>query len=532
MADSRAPATESGGRIGGRGVLVVVIGLLFPMLLGALDQTVVSTAMWTITKELDAANGFATMSWVMTAYVLAATVTMPLYGKFSDQFGRKRVYLFCVTVFLIGSLLCGLAQTMGQLIATRAIQGAGTGGILSLTIAIIADLIPPRERGKWQGLFVGLMMLADVLGPLVGGFFTEGHHFLGTTVTWRWAFYLNVPLGILAIIVVSTVLRLPAERHHRHRIDFLGAGLLVLGTCAVLLVSEWAGSSYSWSSAPILGLLIGGIVLLALFFGYERRAAEPIIAPKLFRNPVFTVSNLIGFLVGFGLFGSIVYIALFLQLARGMTPTQAGLNLVPMTFGTTVAAIVSGRLTSKLGRCKPFAVLGTAIAGVGLLLLGLFLRGDMSLVLLGVCTFVLGLGLGTVMQIPILAVQNAVDLEDIGTATATTTFSRSLGQAFGPVVAGAILTGLFTTQLAASGRANPLTNGDISSISSLPTGQQHTVLDAYASSASSLFLIMAAVMGAAFLVSLAMKDLPLRGEDEPQSAERTAVPGDSGSIEA
>ena len=472
-------------------------------MLAALDQTIVATALPTIVGEL---GGLDHLSWVVTAYLLTSTASTPLYGKISDLVGRKVVFQTAIVIFLVGSVLCGAAQSMFQLVLFRAVQGIGAGGLISTAMAVIGDVLSPRERGKYVGYMGAVFAVASVAGPLLGGFFVD-------ELTWRWIFYVNVPIGAMALLVTSSVLRLPARRI-QHSIDYLGAALLVGAVSCLLLVMVWGGTEYPWSSPTILALGAAGLVLLALFAAQERRASEPIIPLRLFRDRVFSVANALMFIVGVTMFGTIVFIPLFLQVVRGVSPTRSGMLLLPLTAGFITASVSMGRIISRIGRYKVFPVVGTALASIGLYL---FTRLDASTSGLALAGYmvVLGVGLGLTMQVLVLAVQNAVQYRDLGVATSSTTFFRSMGGAFGTALFGAVFAGRLSAHLVASlptGVGESLRDLEITParIAALPDSLQGSVVSAVAHAVDGVFLwaVPFAVVG--FLLALALKELPLR----------------------
>jgi EmrB/QacA subfamily drug resistance transporter len=481
---------------------VVLAALMLTLLLAALDQTIVSTALPTITSEL---GGLSELSWVVTAYLLASTASTPIWGKISDLYGRKQMLQTAVVIFVVASALAGLSQNMSQLIATRALQGLGGGGIMVLVMAVIADLIPPRERGRYAGLFGAVFGVASVIGPLLGGFFTE-------QLSWRWIFYINLPLGIAAFLVLGTVLHLPVHRE-RHAIDWLGAVLLVTGVTSLLLVTVWGGQQYDWGSAQIVGLTVLGVSALVAFVLHERRVPEPMVSMDLFRDRVFSVTSAIGFVTGFAMFGSIVYLSIYLQVVNGATPTTAGLQLLPLMAGILVTSIVSGRLITRTGHYKVFPIIGTALATIGLFLLSR-LGGDTPYWQIAVAMVVLGAGLGNVMQVLVLAVQNSVPPREIGSATSGSTFFRSIGGAFGTAVFGAVWTARLAAELSEVMPAGSAAQGDPTSslavIRALPEELQAAVLDAFARAIDTTFLVAVPIMAVAFVLAWFVPELPLR----------------------
>jgi EmrB/QacA subfamily drug resistance transporter len=501
------PATPHDDRqAADRSVWVSIGALLLGMLLAALDQTIVATALPTIAGEL---GGLNHLSWVVTAYLLAATAATPLWGKLGDQYGRKRLFQTAISIFLVGSALCGAAQSMGELISFRALQGLGGGGLMTLSMAIVGDLVPPRDRGRYQGLFGAVFGTTSVLGPLLGGFFTQH-------VDWRWVFYINLPIGVVALAVIAVVLHIPVSRR-THRIDYAGTALIAgAATCLVLLTSL-AGTSWAWASYQTGLLAALAVVLLGCFVAVERRAAEPVLPPVLFRNRTFALCSAIGFVVGFAMFGAMTYLPTFLQVVRGVTPTMSGVHMLPMVAGVLFSSTLSGQLISRVGRWKIFPVLGTAITTLGLVLLHQLSRTSSDAQISGYFA-VFGLGLGLVLQVLVLAVQNAVGYENLGVATSGATFFRSIGASFGVAVFGSVFAGRLGEKLAAALRGQHLPPGtspaslqhDPRAAVSLPPAVRTGVQDAYSASITDVFLYAAPLVLAAFVLALCLKEQPLR----------------------
>jgi EmrB/QacA subfamily drug resistance transporter len=477
-----------------RQVLIVFSGLMLGLFLAAIDQTIVATALPTIVGEL---GGLDRISWVITAYLLAETVATPLFGKLGDLYGRKRLFQAAIVLFLVGSALSGIATSMGMLIAFRAIQGAGAGGLIVLTMAIIADVVSPRDRGRYQGFFGAVFGAASVAGPLLGGFFTDH-------LSWRWAFYINIPLGIVALFVTSAVLPASIRRLHV-RIDWIGTALLSAAIVSLVLLTTWGGTQYAWGSPVILGLGIATVVLTVAFVVVERRVTEPAIPLRLFRMRTFVIACGVSFLIGAAMFGAITYLPTFLQVANGASASNSGLLLVPLMGGMLTASITSGQVISRTGRYRVFPIIGTAVTTVAMFLLST-LDTASSRWESGAYMALLGVGLGMVMQIIILAVQNEAPIRDMGVATSTVTFFRTVGSSVGVALAGALF----------SSRLRELLGGDAPTgltpeqITHLPASEHAQLSEAFADAITRVFAFGVPVLLVGFLITWLLREAPLR----------------------
>ena len=487
-----------------RQILVVFSGLVLVMLLAALDSTIVSTALPRIVSEL---GGLERLAWVVTAYLLAQTIVTPIYGKLGDLYGRKIVLQSAIVIFLIGSVLCGLSRDMMQLIIFRFIQGMGGGGLNVTTQAVVGDIVPPRDRGKYQGIFGAVFGLASIAGPLLGGFFT-------THLTWRWIFYINLPLGLAALVTIAATLPTSARRTP-HSIDFAGAGLLAVVLSSIILVADLGGSTFAWTSPATLGLVALAVTSLVAFILVERRSPEPVLPLRLFAQRSFTITSVVGFVVGFALFGSVTYFPLFLQVVKDVSPTSSGLLMVPMMGGMLAMSIVSGQVISRTGRYKIFPVAGTAVMTLGLWLLSRMTASSTTLTA-ALLMLVLGTGLGMVMQVLVIAVQNAVDYKDLGVATSGATLFRLIGGSLGTAVLGAI----FSSRLATS-----------RSLMSYP--------DAFTLSVHTVFFVAFLVSAVGAVMIWLMPERPLRAtiaatarDTGSEAGEAFARPSDEGSVRA
>ncbi|GAB3174725.1 EmrB/QacA subfamily drug resistance transporter [Micromonospora palomenae] len=502
-------------------IRVVLFGLMIAMMLAMLDNMIVSTALPRIVGEFGGLDHF---TWVVTAYVLGTTVSTPIWGKLGDLYGRKAVFLTSVVVFLVGSALCGMAGSdmlggpgdgMVELIAFRAVQGLGAGGLMVGVMAIIGDLVPPRERGRYQGMIAGIMAIAMVAGPLVGGFITDN-------LSWRWAFYVNLPLGGVALLVLATTMHLPKYRTE-HKIDWLGAALLSVGITAIVLLTTWGGNEYDWVSPQILGLAVLAVVALVAFGLVERRVPEPILPLGLFANRNFALISVIGFLLGFAMFGAMNFLPLYQQTVQGASATNSGLLLLPLMFGMLVVSLVVGRAITKTGRYRMFPIVGGVVMTAGMLLLSR-LDVDTGKVESSLYMVVLGVGMGFLMQTSMLIAQNSVEQKDLGAASGAATFFRSIGGSFGISLFGAI----FANRLADSAAGSAFSGGtgegggmDLEKLKDLPAQARELVLGGLSGAISHVFLWAVLFTVVVPVLAWFIKEVPLRSSNDAPPAGAT-----------
>ncbi len=511
-------ATPGSLRLPKRQLYLVIGALMLGMFLAALDQTVVSTALPTIVGDL---HGGSHLTWVVTAYLLSSTVSTPLWGKLGDLYGRKFFFQVAIVIFLVGSALSGLSHTMVQLILFRFLQGLGGGGLMVGAQTILGDVVSPRERGRYMGLFMAMFGITTVIGPLIGGVIVE-------YASWRWIFYINIPIGLVALVITAVVLPGALTRIKRV-IDYLGTALLAGSVSALVIFTSLGGTSYPWGSPLMIGLALAGVVLGVLFVLAERRAAEPVLPLHLFANRVFSAASAIGFVVGFAMFGALTFLPLFFQIVKGVSPTASGLQLFPMMGGLLVASVGSGQIVSRWGRYKVFPVVGTALMTVGLFAMS-HIGVATSEALIAGYMVVFGLGLGLVMPVLVVSVQNAVSYDELGTATSGVTFFRSIGGSFGTAVFGAIFANVLVGNLAdqlhplgisriPGGAAGQIDNPAV--LAKLPVAVHHAVSVAIADTIDRVFLIGVPIGLLAFCLSWLLPEIELR------KSVRTSEPGES-----
>jgi EmrB/QacA subfamily drug resistance transporter len=499
----RVSTVSAGQFLPPREVFIVLPGLLLAILLAMLDNLIVSTALPRIVGEL---GGVAHLSWVVTAYILASTITTPFYGKLGDMYGRKKLFVTAIVIFLIGSALSGLSQSMTELIAFRALQGLGAGGLMVSAMAVLGDIVAPRERGRYMGYMMVVMMLATVGGPLLGGFIT-------TSFSWRWIFYINIPVGGAALVYLIATLHFPAKKVS-HRVDYLGGALLAVAASALILLATWGGTQYAWTSVQIIGLGLLTVAATAAFCVVETRAAEPILPLRVFRNGNFSLSMVLTFLTGLAMFGAMTFLPLYQQTVQGESPTVSGLMLTPMMVGSAITSMLAGQVVTRTGRYKLFPVLGGALVTVAMVLLAT-LGVATSRMTTGLYYVVLGLGLGFLMQLVSLISQNSVQQQDMGVASSARMFFQQIGGSLGVAAFGAIFASHLTGSLRAvagpgahigtGGQLNPAT------VNQLPVTIRHDVFYAIAHSVQGVFVWAVPAAALVFLLALLIKEVPLRG---------------------
>ncbi|HUK58140.1 MAG TPA: MDR family MFS transporter [Stellaceae bacterium] len=490
-----------------RDIMRMLSGTVLGLFLGALDQTIVATSLPAMVGEL---KGAQHLSWVVSAYLLTSTASTPVYGKLSDLYGRSALFRTAIATFLAGSVACGLASSMGMLIAGRALQGLGGGGLVSLAMTIIADIVPPRERGRYQAYFTAVWSSAAIGGPMLGGFLVDA-------ASWRWVFWINLPIAVAALLICGKELKRLPRGHGPAHIDYGGIALMVPAVMAALLVTTWAGTELAWTSPAILGLVVATIVLLGLLVLQECRARDPLLPPRVFRNSIFAVGNAIAFLGGAASVGGVIFLPLFLQVVIGVSASNSGLLILPMMIGMTVGATATGRLVRRIGRYRIFPALGFAAATVSFLVFVGVGRGTPGLVY-GTAMAIMGAGLGPMGPAVTIAVQNSVEPRDMGTATSLWSFFRSMGGAFGVALLGAILLAGLTGKDVGGVSGSGLLHGGPAMIAALPEATRQAIVAAFTHSFRYLYLAGAGICGLAFVLTLFLKELPLRSRMPVSSA--------------
>jgi EmrB/QacA subfamily drug resistance transporter len=519
MAEAEAVAGEQPAPAFGRrrDVMIVLPGLLLALILAMLDQLVVSTALPRIVGDL---GGLNHLSWVVTAYVLASTITTPLYGKLGDLYGRKRLLVAAIVIFLAGSALSGLSHSMDQLIAFRALQGLGAGGLMVGALATIGDLVSPRERGQYMGYMMAAMMVAMIAGPLVGGYITD-------TLSWRWIFYINMPIGAVALAYIFATLHLPRHKI-QHTIDYVGAAVLAVGATAIVLVTTWGGTQYVWGSATILSLMAIGVLAIAAFIWVENRAVEPILPMHVFKNRNFSLASGMSFLLGLAMFGAMTFLPLYQQTVQHASPTVSGLLLIPLMLGSTVTSLIAGRITVQTGRYKALPILGGAVMTVAMLLLST-IGASTSRWTTGAFFAVLGIGMGFLMQVTTLIAQNSVDPRDMGVASSSRAFFQQIGGSIGVSIFGVLFTRALISELHTELPGAPVKASNFQqlnpvTVAHLPAQMQHALFGAISHGIETVFIWAAPASVIVFLLAWLVKEIPLRGRADAPGQGDTPAP--------
>ena len=500
-----------------RDVMIVLPGLLLALILAMLDQLVVSTALPRIVGDL---GGLSHLSWVVTAYVLASTITTPLYGKLGDLYGRKRLLVAAILIFLAGSALSGLSHTMDQLIAFRALQGLGAGGLMVGALATIGDLVSPRERGQYMGYMMAAMMIAMIAGPLVGGYITD-------TLSWRWIFYINMPIGAVALAYIFATLHLPRHKI-QHVIDYLGAAVLAIGATAIVLVTTWGGTQYAWGSGMILSLMAIAVLAVAAFIWVENRSVEPILPTHVFKNRNFSLASGMSFLLGLAMFGAMTFLPLYQQTVQHASPTISGLLLIPLMLGSTATSLIAGRITVRTGRYKALPIAGGAVMTVAMLLLST-IGASTSRWTTGAFFLVLGIGMGFLMQVTTLIAQNSVDPRDMGVASSSRAFFQQIGGSIGVSIFGVLFTRALIGELHAELPGAPINASSFQqlnpvTVAHLPAQMQHALFGAISHGIDRVFIWAAPASMIVFLLAWLVKEIPLRGRADTPGQGGTPAP--------